>query len=553
MKLKRSPLIAGLAAGALLLTACGGSSDSDENGSTTSTEDGGTETDEGGEAGPSTGIVTTNGTEPQNALIPTDTNEVGGGKILDLIFAGLVSYEADGTTVNEIAKSFESDDNLTWTIEIEDGWEFTNGEPVVAASFVEAWKEGAYRKNSYFFEDIEGWDEDEASELTGLEVVDEHTFTVTLTEPTPDFPLHLGYSAYYPLPESALEDIDAFGQNPIGNGPYQLASDDAWQHDVQIELVPNEDYDGVRQVQNGGVTIKFYSSQDSAYQDLLANQLDVLDAIPDSAFATYQEDLGDRWVSQGAAIFQSFTISTELDHFKMDEEGRLRRAALSHAINREEITETIFEGTREPAHDFTSPVVAGFSETIPGSEVLEYDPEKAKELWDEADAISQYNDTFTIGYNADGGHQAWVDATNNSIKNVLGIEAEANAYPGFAEFRTDVTERTITGAFRTGWQADYPSMSNFLGPLYATGAGANDGDYSNPDFDQLVKEGNALIVDDEDAAIAKFQEAQEVLFQDLPAIPLWYATATGGWSELVQNVEFGWNSVPLFHEITKEA
>ena len=548
MKLKRSSLVAGFAATALLLAACGGSDEPGGNGGNGNGDGNGGSA----EGGSSTGIVLANGTEPQNALIPTDTNEVGGGKILDLMFAGLVSYEADGSTVNEVAKSFESDDDLTWTIEIEDGWEFTNGEPVIADSFVDAWKEGAYRLNSYFFESIEGWDDEAESELTGLEVVDDHTFTVTLTEPTPDFPLHLGYSAYYPLPASAFDDIDAFGQSPIGNGPYKLASEDAWQHDVQIELVPNEDYDGVRKAQNGGVTIVFYSSQDSAYSDLLSNNLDVLDAIPDSAFATYQDELDDRWVSQGAAIFQSFTISTELEHFKMDEEGRLRRAALSHAINREEITDTIFEGTREPAHDFTSPVVAGYSDSIPGSEVVEYDPDKAKDLWAQADAISQYDGTFTLGYNADGGHQAWVDATMNSIKNVLGIDAEGNAYPGFAEFRTDITERTIEGAFRTGWQADYPSMSNFLGPLYATGAGANDGDYSNPDFDRLVKEGNALIVDDEDAAIAKLQEAQEILFQDLPAIPLWYSTATGGWSENVQNVEFGWNGVPLFHAITKE-
>ncbi len=545
MRLKRSALVAGLAASALVLSACGGGNDNGGN------DNGGTETGAAGGEG-SEGIVTVNGTEPQNALIPADTNEVGGGKILDLIFAGLVSYEPDGETVNEIAKDFESDDDLTWTITIEDGWEFTNGDPVDAESFVNAWKDGAYRLNSYFFEAIEGFDEEEESELTGLEVIDDHTFEVTLTEEQPDFPLRLGYSAYYPLPASAFDDIDAFGQNPIGNGPYMLDGDDAWQHDVQIDLVPNPDYDGVRQAQNGGVTISFYETLDSAYNDLLSDQLDVLDAIPDSAFATYQDELEDRWVSQGAAIFQSFTMSVDLDHFGMDEEGRLRRAAISQAINREEITDTIFEGTREPAHDFTSPVVAGFSEDIPGNEVLDYNPEKAKELWEQADEISPYEDTFTIGYNADGGHDAWVEAVTNSIRNTLDIEAEGKSYPGFNELRTDITERTIDGAFRTGWQADYPSMSNFLGPLYATGAGSNDGDYSNETFDQLVKEGNALVVDDEDAAIEKFSQAQEELFKDLPAIPLWYATATGGWSNNVDNVEFGWNSVPVYHLITKE-
>ena len=84
-----------------------------------------------------------------------------------------------------------------------------------------------------------------------------------------------------------------------------------------------------------------------------------------------------------------------------------------------------------------------------------------------------------------------------------------------------------------------------------TGAGSNDGDYSNPEFDALIKEG--LGETDVQAGIEKFQKAQEILFEDLPAIPLWYATANGAWGENVDNVEFGWNGVPLHYEITKTA
>ena len=88
-----------------------------------------------------------------------------------------------------------------------------------------------------------------------------------------------------------------------------------------------------------------------------------------------------------------------------------------------------------------------------------------------------------------------------------------------------------------------------LGPLYGTGAGSNDGDYSNAEFDALLKEG--LAETDLDAANEKFQAAQEILFKDLPVIPLWYATVNGAWSESVENVEFGWDSVPLYYQITK--
>ena len=129
-------------ASALVLVGCSGSDDPDDD----------VTGDTGDDAAPTGSVILANGTEPQNPLIPADTNEVGGGKILDLMFAGLVHYEADGTTVNEIAESFESNEDYTeWTITINDGWEFTNGEPVTAASFVNAWKDGAYRLNSYFF------------------------------------------------------------------------------------------------------------------------------------------------------------------------------------------------------------------------------------------------------------------------------------------------------------------------------------------------------------------------------------------------------------------
>ncbi len=91
-----------------------------------------------------------------------------------------------------------------------------------------------------------------------------------------------------------------------------------------------------------------------------------------------------------------------------------------------------------------------------------------------------------IAYNADGGHQEWVDAVANSIKNTLGIDAAGAPQPTFAQIRTQITDRTIETAFRAGWQGDYPSMLEFLEPLFVTGAGSNDVDYSNPEFDRAM-------------------------------------------------------------------
>lgn len=533
MTLKKSLAVTTAAALALSLAACSSDSSSDSSSSSSGSE--------GGD-----NYVLVNGTEPQNPLVPGNTNEVGGGRIVDSIFSGLVYYDVDGSPVNDVAESIELEGDKTYRITIKDGQTFTDGTPVTAESFVNAWNYNVANNtlSAYFFESILGYEEGVES-MEGLQVVDDTTFTVELTQPESDFPLRLGYSAFFPLPDSALEDMAAFGENPVGNGPYKLLE---WNHNQDATIVPNEDYDGGRAAQNDGVKFVFYPTFDSAYADLLSDNLDVLDSIPDSAFSTFEDELSGRSINQASAVFQSFTIPERLEHFS-GEEGVLRRQAISLAINRDEITQTIFEGTRTPATDFTSPVIAGHSDSLTGADILTYDPDRAKDLWAQADAISPWSGEFTISYNADGGHQAWVDATANSIRNTLGIDALGNPYPDFKSLRDDVTNRTINGAFRTGWQADYPSLGNFLGPLYGTGAGSNDGDYSNPDFDaKLAEAANAA---DVDASTPLYNEAQEILLQDLPAIPTWYSNAVGGYSTNVDNVEFQWNSQPAYYQITK--
>lgn len=497
-----------------------------------------------------TAVITANSTEPQNPLIPGNTNEVGGGNVVDLLFAGLVYYDAQGEVHNDMAESIETEDSQTYTVTLKEGQTFSDGSPVTANSFVDAWKKVSKDNmlNVNFFNSIEGSDEEGSGDLTGLEVQDDTHFTIKLKQPESDFPLRLGYSAFYPLPESTLEDMEKGGDHPIGNGPYMFADEDAWEHNVQIRLVPSDTYQGARAAQNDGVTFILYDSPDPAYLDLLADNLDVLDAIPDSAIDTFQDELGDRAVNQDGAVSQTFTIPERLKNFE-GEEGILRRQAISLAIDREEITSTIFNDTRAPARDFTSPVVSGFDANLPGSEILDFDPEKAKELWAEADALKPFEGTFEIAFNADGPHEAWVTAVTNQLSNNLGIDAQPKPYPDFKSLRDEVTNRTIESAFRTGWQADYPSAFNFLSPLYATGAGSNDGDYSNPAFDALLTEAaSAPSVDEANTILG---QAQEILFEDLPSIPLWYQNSIGGFSTHVDNVVFGWNTVPLYYQVTK--
>jgi oligopeptide transport system substrate-binding protein len=539
-------------ASSLVLTACGGGGGGDETGD-----------------GASAGIVTVGNGEPQNPIIPTMTNETFGSKVTSNVFAGLVYYDAEGVVHNEVAESIESEDNKVWTITLKDGWTFSDGTPVTAQSFVDAWNYGAYAPNaqnlSYFFEPIEGFGDVQFAEdqlddegapkegevpasetMSGLEAVSETELQVTLTQPESDFPLRLGYSAFYPLPESFFEDPEAFGETPVGNGPYVL---ETWEHNRLIELRPNESYAGEREVQNGGVDLVAYTDEDSAYNDLLDGNLDIITNVPASAFGTFEDELGERAVNQPAALIQVINVPEYVEGFQ-GEAGLLRRQAISMAIDRSQVTETVFSGSRTPATDFTSPVIDGWSEELEGNEVLDYNPEEAKKLWDEAEAIEPWGDEpLYIASNADSDHQSWIDPTCNGIRDTLGIDCEFDAYPTFDEFLDARDNEEIKGLFRGGWQADYPAMGNFLGPIYGTGAGSNDMGYSSEEFDAKLKEANGA--PDADTAVELYKEAQTILFQDLPGIPLWYNNATGGWSEAVDNVVFGWDSDPLLYQVTK--
>jgi oligopeptide transport system substrate-binding protein len=530
---------AGAACLALVLSACGGGSSTDA-----------TPKAAGG------GVILAAGSEPQNPLLPANTNEVGGGLIMDLLFEGLISYDGAGKPVNEVAESIATTDAQTYTIKLKPGWKFTNGEAVNAKSFVDAWNFGALitnaQLNAFFFEPIDGYSEvhpdaegakPTAKTLKGLAVVDDSTFTVKLTAPQASFPLRLGYTAFFPLPQSAYKDIKAQGENPVGNGSYQL--DGKWAHNVNIKVKKNPGYKGTQVAKNAGVDVKVYTDENASYTDLLANNVDVIQSIPDNALASFKADLGDRTVIKPVGANQTIAFPLYQPEWKTPQSAKVRQA-ISMSINRKQITETIFKGARTPATDFSAPVVQGWSKDICG-EFCTFNPVKAKALLAEAGG---FTGKLEIAYNADKNHKSWVDATCNSIKNTLGIACAGKGYPDFKSVRDPITKGTMKTAMRSGWQMDYPALENWLGPIFVKGAGSNDSHYYNPKFEALLKQGDTAKTPAE--SIKFYQDAEKLLVADMPAIPLWNTNATGGYSENVSNVKFDVFGVPMYTQVTKK-
>ena len=546
MKKKALAFAAAACAFGMLLSGCGSS-----NGSDTAAE--------------GANIITAYNSEPQHPLIPGNTNETGGGKPVDLLFSRLISFDAKGNASNEVAESITANDDATqYDIKLKDGWKFTDGTDVTAESFTKAWSYVANAKNgmvgSSFFSTIKGYDALQDTDnlkgdeqLEGLKIVNDHEFTVDLNKSDSVFAIKVGYSAFAPLPESFYDDTDAFGEAPVGNGPYKFQS---WDHDNEIVLVKNPDYKGNRTPKNDGVTFKVYTKDDAAYADIQSGALDVMESVPASATKTFETDETVQAYNKAGSVIQQFTIPASLKHFEAGtEEGTLRRQAISMAINRENICDKVLNGTGTPAVDFTSPLTPGYSDSLKGVGNLKYNEKKAKELWEKANAISPWtsDDKLTFSYNADGGAKPIFEAVVNSVKNTLDIDVTTNPVPTFQEFRNDVTGRKMTGAFRTGWQPDYPSPENYLYQLYssdaADGNGSNDGDYKNSEFDDLCSKAAAAQTTDE--ANKLYQQAQEILLNDLPAIPLYYSNANGVAASGVKNFVMNWQNVPVYNEISK--
>ncbi|MET3204518.1 MULTISPECIES: ABC transporter substrate-binding protein [unclassified Arthrobacter] len=523
-------------------------------------------------AGDPNKVITAYNGEPQHPLLPANTNETSGGHVVELLFEGLRSYDADGKPINAVADSIDSPDAQNWTIKIKKDQKFTNGEAITAKTFVDSWNFAANSKNlqnnGFFFESIAGYDDvsavtteksadgkttttpaPKADTMSGLAATDDSTITVKLAQPEADWSLRLGYSAFYPLPSAALKDPKTFGENPVGNGPYKFEKQGAWVHDQSISLVKNADYKGPREAKNGGVTFKIYTDPSPAYTDLQADNLDITDVLPSNATKTYVTDFSGRNATKPVASDATLDIPGYNVNFQ-GEAGKLRRQALSYAINREEITKVVFNGTKTPATGFAPPVIDGYTANIPGNEVLKFDPAKAKDLWAQAEKIKPYDGSkpLQIASNTDGGHKEWIDAVANGFKNNLGIQAEIQPFAKFAEVLNLRKSQSLPGLARSGWQGDYPSLYNFLGPVWATGASSNYEKYSNPEFDKLLKEGLAAKTTDE--ANAKFNKAQEILFQDLPGLPLWDYARPIVWSNNVLSAETGWNGGILYYNIT---
>ncbi len=467
---------------------------------------------------------------------------------MEALFTGLVQYNPETTEAEftGVAESIESEDNTTWTVKLKDGWTFHDGSPVTAQSFVDAWNYAAYspnaQGNSYFFANVEGYDDlqaptnaageptgdPKAEELTGLEVVDDRTFEVTLSAPFAQYPITTGYTAFYPLPESFYDDPKAFGEQPVGNGVFQ--AEEPFEDGVGFTLTKYEDYGGEEPAKADELEFRVFRAPSTEYTEVQAGNLDIMVELPPDALGSAPDEFGERFIERPSSSFTYIGFPLYDERY----EDPVVRQAISMAIDREAITEGVFNGTATPAFSVISPVVDGSRDDA--CEYCVYDPEQAKEMLDSTDFDT--SEPIELWFNSDGGHEAWMQAVGNQLRQNLGVDFELKGNLAFDQYLPLGDEKGYTGPFRLGWIMDYPSPQNYLEPLYSTQAqppnGSNSTFYSNEEFDDLVARGNEAESNAE--SIELYQQAEDVLLEDMPVAPMFFDVTQVVHSENVANV-----------------
>ncbi|GAT83725.1 peptide ABC transporter substrate-binding protein [Streptomyces sp. F-3] len=527
--------VAGAIVVALAATACGGGSDDKGDSS---------------KKGALAGYVSIDVGEPQKPLVPADTNESNGGYVIRALFTQLLDFDEKGEIVYTNAESVTTKDSKTWTVKLKEGWKFHNGEPVTAQSYVDAWNWYANSKNNqqnaFWFSDIVGYEdvhpdkgEPKSDKMSGLKVVDDTTFTIELKDQVPYFNYKLGYTTFAPLPKVFYDDPKAFGQKPIGNGPYQF---EKWTHKKLIQVKAWDGYKGPNKAQNKGIQFKHYATPEAAYQDVVSGNLDIIKQVGPTDLPKYKQDLGDGALDQPYAAIQTLVPAFYSKTFK-DVDPKVLQG-LSMAIDRDTITKTVLNNTRMPATSFTPPQVKGNQQL--DTDIFKYDPAKAKKLIKEGGGVP--GNKIWIQYNTDGGHKEWVTAVCESIRNATGIDCVGDPKPDFA---TDLEARDnneVKSMYRGGWVADYPININFLKELYHSKAESNNGRFSDKEIDKLMEKGdNASSLEE---AVKAYQEVEKKLVDKMPSIPLWYYRINGGHGKNVDNVTINYQGDIQLHKVT---
>ena len=544
MKMKNIAAVAMAGCMAASLAACGGSASSAA--STETSTAASTEAATGEEStGTASGFTVQLGSNPET-LDPALNNAIDGANTLITVFEPLLLIDENNEVIPGQAESYTvSDDGLVWTFTMRDGLKWSDGSDLTAKDFEYSFKRLAAPDTAAPYAEtvvgmIDGYADatgnpDAGGNMTtepdfdALNVVaseDGKTLTVTLSYPCAYFDKLAAFAAMSPVQQATVEaNGDAWCTEPdtyICNGPYYISD---WVPSERLVLTKNPNYVGgwdSSKIVSDTITLLLLEDSSASYAAYNSGEAQLVKDVPTDEIPslTKAEDGGDFYVD---TILGTYYLSLN-DQKEPFNDVNVRKA-LSLAIDRDYVANTIMQGTYTPAYNLVGPGIVDengmFYDNANGgktyiSEDYEANLEAAKQAL--ADAGYPNGEGFpVIEYSTnDAGYHTPVAEYLQQAWGELGITVNINKVE-WASF-TPMRRAGDYDASRNGWVMDYNDPSNML-ELFTTGNGNNDGKYSSADFDAAIE---ASKVADKSVHFQKLHEAEDILMNDYACIPVAY-------------------------------
>jgi len=485
-----------------------------------------------------------NGAEPKD-LDPQIVAGVPEHHILQNLFEPLVGK--DPKTLKPVPGMAErwtvSKDGKVYTFFLRKNAKWSNGDPVTAQDYIYAWTRllkpetaAEYAYQGYYIKNGKDYNTGklkDASQL-GLKATDPYTLQVTLESPTPFYLSLLYHHSLYPVHKATVEK---FGnrwtrpENIVVNGAYTVTK---WETNKVITLKKNPNYYDAGRVTLTEVNVYPTENLDTEEKMFRTGKLHVTNEVPLEKLTYWQKD------KSGA--FQSYPYLGiyfyRLNVTKAPLNDKRVRKALNLAIDRDQLVKFVTKGNQLPAQAFTPPDTAGYT----AKAVLPADLSRlaeAKKLLAEAGFPEGKGfPALEILYNTHDGHKKIAEAIQQMFLKNLGIEVKM--FNQEWKVYLDSQKNLNYQISRAGWIGDYNDPNTFL-DMFVTNGGQNQTGFSNKTYDDLIAKAAKEL--NPKKRLAVFQEAENLLLEELPVLPIYVykrnylkSNEVAGWERNIEDI-----------------
>lgn len=471
-----------------------------------------------------------NGSEPQG-LDPHVVTGVPESHLIRALFEGL-AVKNPYTLEPEpgVAESWDiSEDGKTITFHINPRAKWSNGDPMTAHDYVWSWDRALnpvmgnlYAYMLYPVVNAEAYSKGEITDFSqvGVKAVDDLTLEVSLNAPTPYFIQLMDHYSTFAVHQATLEKFgkktDRFTkwtrvENMVNNGPFNLSE---WKLNRRISVEKSQTYWDKDRVKLNGVV--FYPTENIVSEERMfrVGQLHYTQTIPLDKIPVYQAMEDTPYIQAPYLGTYFYLINTKRPPV---DDVRVRKA-LSMAIDREKLNDTVLQGSNVPAYSITPPGTLGYNPP----KLFDYDPEQARALLADAGYPGGENwPGLELIYNTSESHRKIAVALQQMWKDVLQIDVTISNQE-WKVYLDSVTQMEFDVA-RRGWIGDYVDANNFL-DLYITDGGNNNTGFSDPRYDEMILK-LAPQAKTREERYRIFHEAETMLMEQMPILPIYTYTS----------------------------